>query len=96
MPFFDVYKMSELQNFIAISTQFESEGIMDVRFIREQLLNHINSNMVSSRLMAKRRFKEEQNERDACPSCGKKTLKPARNFKGVSCKCGYSKMDGVK
>lgn len=44
----DVYNLRTKQNFMAMLTQFESEGITDVRFIRQRVQNHIEKSSAGS------------------------------------------------
>ena len=40
---FNAYKSKDLQNFLSLLNQFESEGVTDVRFMRQRIENHIQS-----------------------------------------------------
>ena len=39
----DVYNLSMKQNFMALLNQFESEGITDIRFVRQRVQRHIDT-----------------------------------------------------
>jgi len=86
----DVYSGRDLQNFITLLNQFELEGMMDVRVIREQVQRSMGESLKPHPGL------RSTSNSTVCPSCGGKTLSPTKLFEGVVCRCGYSKMNGVE
>jgi len=72
----NAFELRDIYLFMTISTLFETEGITDIRFIRQRLQNHIDQYMAEMRkasMMAKNENKiSVQNKINAltkCPSC---------------------------
>jgi predicted RNA-binding Zn-ribbon protein involved in translation (DUF1610 family) len=74
---FDAYNGKELQHFMSMLNQCESNGILDIRFVRERLQKHIDI-----RFRENRKYKVKKIEQSAitnenkqviesnCPECG--------------------------
>jgi hypothetical protein len=62
---FNAYSTRELQNFIAMLNQCESNGVSDIRFVRERLQNHITSIFREGRIKI-----IPKKEDEVCPECG--------------------------
>ncbi len=93
---FRAYKAKDLQNFISFLNQSESEGVTDIRFVRERLQNHINSNYKATRLSKRRAGKVQKIESVTCPECGQSLMVPVLNNEGLKIlgckKCRYSEI----
>ena len=96
----DAYKNRDIQNIQAILIQAEVKGITDIRFVRDQLQEHINKAFRKRRMpkaVKERRNSAMQGSRKICPSCGNGVLIAAcnvENIRRVRCskKCGYSEV----
>lgn len=98
MLIFDAYKNRDLQNFIAMLTQCEAEGITDIRFIRERIQQRINEQYRERRSPQQMKAKRKP-KYITCPSCKKGVLVGPYNVEGLkvvrcSKKCGYSEAIG--
>lgn len=95
----NAFSGKELQNFIALTMEFESAGITDVRFIRERIQNKINSRRAFSKFESSvyKRNGTFSIKPKKCPSCKTGSLINASGVDGVVliCKeCSYSEYHG--
>lgn len=92
---FNAFTNRDIQNAIQLLNHFEAGGVTDIRFVRQRLQDHINTNMVAARLVENKSTKRHIDHQTTCPSCGKQSLGPAASFDGllrVACACGYSQL----
>lgn len=90
---FNAHKIRDLQNYLTMLNQCESEGVTDIRFVRERLQNHINEKF-KERRVDKKGLKAE---RKMCKSCGNGVLVGPYKVDGnllfrCTKKCGYSEL----
>jgi len=102
---FNAYKGKDLQTFLSMLNQFESDGVSDIRFVRERIQRHIDGHFAVSRPQKVQDRRERAKMKlppeikaELCPSCGRMSLMPAAPLEGlqrVGCKhCGYSAVIG--
>ena len=93
----DVYNLRDIQLFISLLNQFESKGVSDVRFVREQLSRSLTER--AGKIGRVRRISSPTRTKlSVCPSCGKGVLvgpKIVDRLAIVRCslKCGYSRVE---
>jgi len=73
---FNVYKYKDLQHFMQILNQCEAEGITDIRFVREQLHNHLY------KPQKVRPVKVKNNKLNTCPECNTQMYPANGNVSG--------------
>ena len=100
----DVYRISDLQNFMSLLNQFETNGVTDVRFIRQRVQNYLNGKFTVRRtkeavILKREMIKNSKIPTKKCPSCNNGLLVGPYRFDGLvlyrcSRKCGYSEDRG--
>ena len=92
----NVYSNKELQHFLAMLNQCESAGISDVRFVRQQIQRHIESQYREQKVRARQAGPVKEIKSKTCPSCGQSLLIPVQNREGLNIlgckKCRYSEI----
>lgn len=93
------YKGGELQNFLALFNQFETAGVIEIRFVREKIEEHLHSRLLQHRkhyVKEKRKEKKKYAQLSKCPFCEKNTMLQVPNDENLiifECrKCLYSKI----
>ncbi len=72
----DVYRLRDIQTFIALAAQFEAEGITDVRFVRVKLSEHLRAKAGEIPRVDRRRYpatakQPPRPDYGKCPQCDK-------------------------
>ena len=97
---FNAYTGKELQHFLAMLNQCESAGVIDIRFVRQRLQNHINDGFKNNRVMRKTP-NVVMKKYASCPSCesglliGPYPVKEGNEILSIlrcSKKCGWSEV----
>ena len=92
----NVYSNKELQHFLAMLNQCESSGVSDVRFVRQQIQRHIESQYREQKVRARQAGPVKEIKSKTCPSCGQSLLIPVQNREGLNIlgckKCRYSEI----
>lgn len=92
----NAYTNKELQHFLAMLNQSESRGVTDIRFVREKIQRHIESQYREQKIKVLRVKKVRKIESITCPSCGQALMVPVLNNEGlniIGCKkCRYSEV----
>lgn len=89
------YSGRQLQTFIALVNQFEQNGLTDIRFVRGQIQNHINTLFVKFQKEQRGERREKVEYLKKCPECKNGILEPMiiDNEHILICKkCRYSKL----
>jgi len=98
---FKSYTGRELQNFLAMLNQCETDGVVDIRFVRQRINEYINKDLIEKRVKSRKehpelRYKEKRVIKGDCPSCFSGVLKPVSNDEGLvimgCAKCRYSEI----
>ena len=94
---FKSYNGKELQNFLAMLNQCETEGVTEIRFVREKIFEYIHTTFRTTKIASiKENPRVKKIPKNLCPSCGKGRLNVIRNEDGlniVGCyKCRYSEI----
>lgn len=87
-----VFSRSDLQNCLQLLNEFEADGVVDIRFVRQRLYEHISAGSMVVKVAAR---KEKRSARK-CPSCGRGVLLPVASIDGlyrIGCnRCYYSEL----
>jgi len=95
------YTGKELQNFLAMLNQCETEGVADIRFVRQRINEYINTELLKSRVKNRKeypelRYKVKKIVKGNCPACYSGVLRPVSNDEGLKImgcpKCRYSEI----
>ncbi len=90
------FNLKTIHRFQALLNQFESEGVTDIRFVRQQLQRVIDTQHRNNRGAMRRDITAERKNRTSCPSCGRGWLNPIHNKDGLNllgCSaCRYSEV----
>ncbi len=90
---FDAYSGKDLQQFMSMLNQCETNGVTEIRFVRQKIHEFITSGAIAQRITFR---KEKKLSREKCPECGNGYLNPIQNEEKlniVGCsKCRYSKI----
>ena len=93
---FNVFTNKELQHFLAMLNQCETAGVNDVRFVRQQIQRHIESQYREQKIRARQSGPVKKIKSKICPSCGQSLLIPVQNREGLNIlgckKCRYSEI----
>lgn len=93
------FKNRDIQNCIQLLNIFEADGVTDIRFVREQLQNHINEQFKTATNIKIKQNKHTRNLKrntPRCPSCGSFNWQIGKRIGGVKYNgcpdCYYSEM----
>ena len=102
MIHFNKYTGKELQNFIAMLNQCETEKITEIRYVRTEIEKYLHKSLYQKRVKEvknKIRYKKYKKE-FKCPSCEKGYLQKVVNTEGLNifgCPlCRYSEIREIK
>jgi len=92
----DAYSGRDVQTFMALLNQVESEGITDLRFVRQILQSRLDEIVMTAKRQNITRKKQQPAEpMMRCPSCGLQNLAILKTIDGlqrIGCRCGYSRV----
>jgi len=90
------YNGRDLQMFISMLTQCESDGVTDIRFIRQRLEDDLRQRFGKTRIVVSNAKRTKNVAK--CPECGSTKFRPSQDTDGVFytlCKdCQYSELLG--
>ena len=98
----DKYTGKELQNFISLINQLETESIIEIRYVREKIENYLYKNLYQKKVQEskERNHYKKIKKEFKCPSCEKGFLNPVMNNEGLNifgCPlCRYSEVREIK
>lgn len=90
------YTNKALQHFMAMLNQAENTGVTDIRFLRQRIQRHLESQYREMTVKTRKYNKVKRVNSKTCPECGQALMVPVLNNEGlqiIGCKkCRYSEI----